>query len=254
MNRIKKELAIFATAIVFMTRIPIRLNYSQEVSARCNRYFPFIGAMVGGVAAGVFWGASHLFSTAISIVLSMVVTVLFTGAFHEDGFADVCDGFGGGHTKDRTMAIMKDSNVGAYGVIGIVLILLLKFVCLDGIPDRMLPISLIAGHTLSRFMTVWTMHSLVYVRKDDSSKSAAVTTKLHFVDLLFAFVLSAGVMFLFSSWWYAIVPAAMFVVKVSMDCWFKQRIDGYTGDCLGAIQQVTEIVAYLSILAIIELT
>ena len=93
-------------------------------------YFPLIGWIVGGFSALIFWASSFLFPVSISIIFSMIASILVTGAFHEDGFADVCDGFGGGWTKEKILEIMKDSRVGSYGVIGMILMLGTKFAVL----------------------------------------------------------------------------------------------------------------------------
>lgn len=253
MNIFRREWNLFATATMFFTRIPLQVPYSQELLNRCNRYFPVVGMMVGGLAAGIFWGASYIFPSSVAVMLSMVSTILLTGAFHEDGFADVCDGFGGGWTKERVLEIMKDSRVGAYGVIGMVMLLGIKYMAISETPDKMIPVTLVVAHTLSRLMAVMTMHTLNYVREDELSKSRPVTKNIRISDLLVALILSSAVMYLFDSWWFALVPLSMLMVKIGMDIWFSQRIGGYTGDCLGAVQQVTEVVAYLAVLGILEL-
>lgn len=253
MNFFRREWNLFATAILFFTRIPMKADFSQNLLNRCNRYFPVVGMIVGGIGAGIFWSASLILPSSVAILLSMVATILITGAFHEDGFADVCDGFGGGWNKERVLHIMKDSHIGAYGVIGMIMLLALKFTILSETPDKMIPIALVVCHTLSRLMAVMTMHALKYVRDDESSKSKSVTKNINAVDLLIALILAAGVMYLFDSWWYALVPGAMLFAKLCLDIWFRIRIGGYTGDCLGAIQQVTEVVGYLAILGILEM-
>ncbi|PZX13845.1 cobalamin-5'-phosphate synthase [Breznakibacter xylanolyticus] len=252
MNMIRNQWALFATALMFFTRIPVSVPYSQELLNRCNRYFPLVGMLVGGIGAGVFWGASLILPSSVAVLLSMVATVLVTGAFHEDGFADVCDGFGGGWTKARVLEIMKDSRVGAYGVIGMFFLLGVKFVALREIPDKIIPATLIAGHTLSRLMAVMTMHGLEYVREDESSKSKPVTKNIQGGDLLIAIISALLVLFLFYSWWFALLPFVMLISKFFVDAWFKRRIGGYTGDCLGTVQQITEVVAYLAVLVILE--
>jgi len=132
MKFIKYEIQVFFTALMFYTRIPCPawVNHDEEFLNKATRYFPLIGWIVGGLAALTFYGSSFIFSKEVSILFSFAISVLITGAFHEDGFADVCDGFGGGWTKEKILDIMKDSRVGAYGAIGIVLLFLLKFALL----------------------------------------------------------------------------------------------------------------------------
>src|SRR5436190_15086530 len=125
----KKELHIFFTALLFYTRIPCpkNIDHNPDYLNRASRYFPLMGWIVGGIAFVVYYLSCFLFNSEIAIVLSIIAGILTTGAFHEDGFADVCDGFGGGWTKEKILMIMKDSAIGAYGAIGLALLFLLKF-------------------------------------------------------------------------------------------------------------------------------
>ena len=125
----KKQLHIFFTALMFYTRIPCpkNIDHNPDYLNKASRYFPLIGWIVGGICFGIYYLASIVFSVEIALILSMIAGILTTGAFHEDGFADVCDGFGGGWTKEKILLIMKDSAIGAYGAIGLVLLFLLKF-------------------------------------------------------------------------------------------------------------------------------
>ena len=125
----KKEIAVFLTAIMFFTRIPCpkNIDHSPEILTKSSRYFSLVGIIVGFFGALVFYVSELLFNDTISILLSMSGTIWITGAFHEDGFADVCDGFGGGWTKEKILTIMKDSRVGTYGIVGLGLLLAIKF-------------------------------------------------------------------------------------------------------------------------------
>lgn len=127
-----KEFKIFLTAIMFYTRIPVGniKGWSNDMLNKSTRYFPLIGYIVGGIGALVFWGASQLFPIHIAVILSIVGTIFLTGAFHEDGFADFCDGFGGGIGTEKILDIMKDSRLGTYGSIGLLSMLALKFTTL----------------------------------------------------------------------------------------------------------------------------
>src|SRR5581483_7859281 len=147
-----KEWNRLLTAIQFLTRIqvPTGDHHQPEYGAQAPRYFPLVGGVVGALSALFFLVFARYISTDLGILASMITSLLVTGAFHEDGFADVCDGFGGGWTKEKILIIMKDSRVGAFGVIGIVFILLMKFLCLITIPVQnifFMPILLIAGHS-----------------------------------------------------------------------------------------------------------
>src|ERR1035437_10346276 len=142
-----KERQIFKTALLIFTRIPVggHGEWKQEYVDKATSYLPIIGLIVGGFGGLVFFGSSYIFPQTVAIVLSMVATVLLTGAFHEDGFCDVCDGFGGGYTKEQRLMIMKDSRSGAYAVVGAALLLLLKFSALVSLSASLIPLTLIAG-------------------------------------------------------------------------------------------------------------
>ena len=246
-----RQLRLFFTALMFLTRIPAPkwVGYSSDNINKCNRFFPLVGLIVGGIGALTYYIASFLFPIYISVLLSMVSTILLTGAFHEDGFADTCDGFGGGWTTEKILIIMKDSRVGAYGMIGTILILLMKLASIASIPNALIIPAIICGHSVSRMFAVTTMFTLPYVREDESSKSKPVTKNLHVVDLWIAIIIGLASLLLFQNWiiYTTIIP--LLITKIWLDKYFKKWIGGYVGDCLGAVQQVTEVVFYLSIIA-----
>jgi len=124
---IKREIHIFLTSIMFYTRIPCPrwVDHSPDYLNQATRYFPLVGWIVGGVYAGSIVVLTMFFSPLISIILGLAISVLMTGAFHEDGFTDMCDGFGGGWTREKILLIMKDSRVGTFGLVGLGLLLAL---------------------------------------------------------------------------------------------------------------------------------
>ena len=171
----KSEIKIFFTALMFYTRIPCPswVDFSQESLNNATKYFPLIGWIVGACTALILSLSSLILPISVSVVLALITGVLITGAFHEDGFADTCDGFGGGWTKEKILEIMKDSRSGAYGVIGSVLLLLLKYSTLAALArdDIWFCIStIILAHTLSRFSAVFITFTEEYVREDELSK------------------------------------------------------------------------------------
>jgi len=253
---IKQEWELLLTALGFFTRIPIPHNiaFSQENLNRCNRYLPIIGFIVGGIGAGVFYGASFLFSHSIAVLLSMGATILATGAFHEDGFADVCDAFGGGWTKEKILIIMKDSRLGAYGAIVILMLLLVKFQALNVLSSWQVVAAMITAHMLSRSMAAWTMYSLEYVREDETSKSKPIAKALRPQDLILAFSVALLPVFLFQNFFVFLIIVPAFIAKWLLERYFYKWIGGYTGDCLGTIQQVTEVVCYLFLIAYFKLS
>ena len=248
----KKELQIFLTAIIFYTRIPMPrwVNHDAEYLNKATKYFPLIGWIVGVVAALFFMGANYLFNSSIAIILSMTASVLLTGAFHEDGFADVCDGFGGGWTKEKILLIMKDSRVGAYGVIGLIFMLSTKFYLLASFSATQLPFVLIGAHALSRWAAATFILTHQYVRENEDSKAKPVAKQFLVSHFLIASLFGILPLLLFKNAYVFLLIAPVYGMKIYLGWYFKKWIRGYTGDCLGATQQLCEIIFYLSLLAL----
>lgn len=247
-----KELTILFTAVQYYTRIPCPrwVGHSQDQLNEASRYFPLIGWIVGGAAAGVFYLAQFIFPVSISILLSMIVGILLTGAFHEDGFADTCDGFGGGWTKAEILDIMKDSRIGAYGTIGLILILLLKFSFLLNIDAVAIPIVLWAAHSVSRFAVTTFKYTHIYVRGNEDSKAKPIAKKMTLRNLSIAGYFGLFPILFLNHRYGFLVLIPVFLTTYFMARYCNRRIGGYTGDCLGATQQLCEIAFYLGFVAI----
>jgi adenosylcobinamide-GDP ribazoletransferase len=263
----KKELHIFFTALMFYTRIPCpkNIDHNPDYLNKASRYFPLIGWIVGGLSFVAYSLSAMIFSVDLAILLSMITGILVTGAFHEDGFADVCDGFGGGWTKEKILTIMKDSAIGAYGAIGLILLLVLKFQGLQQLiegsethkfaifyPQLILLLLFVTGHSVSRLGAISIVFTHNYSREDASSKSKPIAQSFSWREVVGAlfFGLLPLVLLSFFQWQILLVLIPVFVARFFMARYFQKWIDGYTGDCLGATQQLCEIVFYLSIIAL----
>lgn len=243
---------------MFYTRIPCPKNITHhpDYLNKATRYFPFIGWIVGSISFLAFYLFSFFLSTEIAVTLAIIASVLTTGAFHEDGFADVCDGFGGGWTKEKILLIMKDSAIGAYGAIGLVLMFLLKFKLLSEsillFTNNILLIFLlfISAHSLSRLAAITIIFTHEYSREDASSKSKPIAKQYTWKEVFGSFFFGLIPLLVFSyfdlKFLLAIIP--VFITRYFLARYFQKWIDGYTGDCLGATQQVCEVVFYLNIL------
>ncbi|HYO27319.1 MAG TPA: adenosylcobinamide-GDP ribazoletransferase [Azonexus sp.] len=248
---IRRELEYFFGALRFFTRLPVPVwvGHSAEALDRSARYFPAVGLVIGGIGALVFLGASLFWPQAVAVLLSMAATIYATGAFHEDGLADMVDGLGGGWDKLRILEIMKDSRVGSYGVVALVLALLGKFVLLVALDATLVPFALLAGHALSRFCSTVLLATMDYVREDLLAKAKPLATRLSGGEMLVALGFVIAVL--------ALLPLEKAVAGCALATlatfWlagkFKRWLGGYTGDCLGATQQVSEIAFYLGLLA-----
>lgn len=252
----RTHLHLLLLAVQFYTRLPVPawVGYSDELLNKATVYFPLVGWLVGGVAAGVFEGANFLFRNAeVALLLSMVASILLTGAFHEDGFADVCDGFGGGWTQDKILAIMKDSRLGTYGATGLGLLLAGKFLVLRGLPPAAVAPALLLAHPLSRATALICIFSHRYARANEDSKAKPVAKKMSPIALATGLLLGALPLFAYAAWLHhaavLLVLAPLVAVKTMLAHYFQRWIGGYTGDCLGAIQQVAEVSIYLFLLA-----
>jgi adenosylcobinamide-GDP ribazoletransferase len=249
---IRREAEYFFAALRFFTRLPAPawVGHSAEQLNHAARYFPLVGVIVGGIGAGVTLATAQVWPIGIAVLLGMVATLLATGAFHEDGLADSVDGFGGGWTREDVLRIMKDSRIGSYGAIGIGVALLTKYeslAALGGVPSR-LTLVIIAGHSVSRFASTTLIYALDYARDDDSSKSKPLATRLGKGELALAALFGLAPCALLP--WPQVAIALTLVVVVTWLAarYFVKRIGGYTGDCLGATQQLTEIAFYLGLL------
>lgn len=243
----RKQLYIFLNAVMFYTRIPVSKNlpYSDEFLNRSTRFFPFIGWIVGGIGAVVFFGLHFIVPTQLAILLSMSATIFVTGAFHEDGFADFCDGFGGGYTRERILIIMKDSRIGTYGSIGLFGILAVKFTSLNTITPEKIAILMIAGHALSRIPPVLTIFTSQYSRDDTSSKTKPIGIKSKTSDLIIALIFGVLPIAMFSPEFALYIIPALLLTTSLFRRYISNKLGGYTGDCLGALQQIAEVEIYL---------
>lgn len=248
---LRRELEYFFGAIRFFTRLPVPawVGHSAEALNHSARYFPAVGLLVGAIGALVYLGAAQLWPPPVAVLLSMAATLYATGAFHEDGLSDTVDGLGGAWEKLRILEIMKDSRVGSYGVVAMTLALLGKFTLLSSLDGALIPYALLAGHALSRFCATLLLATMDYVREDLLAKAKPLATRLSAGAMLLAilFVLAA------LAWLPLEKAVAGSVLAVLATLWlaakFKRWLGGYTGDCLGATQQLSEIAFYLGLLA-----
>lgn len=249
------QLRLFFIALQFFTRLPIPrwVGFEPEWLHHASRYFPLVGVVVAAVSAIAYTVGAWFWPAPVAVLVAMAAGIYLTGAFHEDGFADMCDGFGGGLTQQRVLDIMKDSRIGAYGAIGIGCLLALKCVTLAMLPPGAIAGALLLAHPLSRLAAVALILTMDYARDEGKAKPMAqAMTHAEFAiatgtALLPA--LSMGVLgyFSWSMMLTAIVAAACGAWWLAAKC--RRRIGGYTGDCLGAVQQVTEVMIYLVLLA-----
>ncbi len=261
-QRIKHEWTLLLVAIQFLTRLPVPqfTNYQPEWLHQSSRHFPAVGLLVGILCAGVFWLASMVFNPLVGAVISTVFGIRLTGAFHEDGLADTCDGLGGGLTRERTLTIMKDSRLGTYGVLGLVSALLIKITLLATMPIAVAIIALIVAHSGSRLLCISLIALLPYGGEIEHAKAKPMAQQLTAMQALFAsgWVLLGLVLvwLIFPtaisqiSIWQALLALGLALIATEyMRRLLRRRLDGYTGDGLGATQQLSEVAIYAGLAA-----
>ena len=242
------QLQQFLLALTFYTRLPGPQNQDYTKLPQATIYLPLVGWVVGALTALSFYLANLLWQQVIAVIIALIVGIFLTGAFHEDGFADVCDGFGGGWGKQRIMEIMKDSFIGVYAVIGLIFIFLLKISILSTLPTTTVPFVLFSGHSISRLFPLLLMQRYNYVRETDSKAVVAVYKPARRQLILATMVALIPLLLLPLICLLSIIP--LLLGNVFLGRYFYRHIGGYTGDCLGASQQLTETIFYLSISAL----
>jgi len=256
----------YLLAVQFFTRIPVSgplaewVGYSPAMLRASAAHFPGVGWLIGALAALCFGALSWLlgmgqpFTPLVAAVLSTIVTVMATGGFHEDGLADVADGLGGGYQRERVLEIMKDSRIGAFGAMALVLAFAAKFALLAQLGTHGLPIalwSLFCGHVVSRFWPLLAVRTLPHVGDTATSKSKPLADQIALSALFTAAawcVAPVVLMALALGWQSALLATLFSGVGAAWMLWrFKVRLQGFTGDCLGTIQQVAELAFYLGV-------
>jgi len=269
----------YLLSLQFFTRVPVTgrladwVGFSPAMLRASAAHLPGVGWLVGGVAALVTWLLLALlpaspFAPLVAAVLGTVVSALMTGAFHEDGLADVADGLGGTLSRERALEIMKDSRVGAFGAIAVVLALLAKvsvLALLGSLHSAAMVVALFLGHVVSRFWPLLTIRLLPHVGDVAGSKSKPLADQISlgslwlaglwtFGALALALIAQKAMVLIVPSLaapalvlWLAAGVLGSGLAWLGMLRWFARRLQGFTGDCLGATQQVCELAFYLGL-------
>lgn len=258
----QKEWRYFLLALGFFTRIPVPnfANFQESDLNHSTKYFSLIGIIVGLFGATFFYAASLVFPHVIAVLISMAATIYLTGAFHEDGLADSADGIGGGWEREQILTIMQDSRLGTYGAVALFLMLIAKFQTLSHLNPILIPLVLIAGHALSRLWAVLLMATLTYTKP--AGKAKPLATQLSKQHMAIAAVFGLLPFFSIISLLMVSKHSPLIVIKFvllallpSLIVWLWWRaklvknLGGYTGDTLGATQQLTELAFYMGVLA-----
>ncbi len=259
--RLAEEAAVFLLALQFLTRLPVaRLPafaaaFTPARMAASPRWHPGVGLLIGAAAGLAYWVAAAAWPPALAALAAIAAGLALTGALHEDGLADLCDGLGGGSGggagRERTLEIMRDSRIGAHGAIGLGMALAARATALAALPVAAAPLVLVAGHGASRASMVLALATGRYARARGAGVAVAAGPGAGGL----AFALALGALALLALG--LVLPAAavagglagLAAGHVALRAAYERRLGGWTGDCLGAVQQASELGLLLGVLA-----
>ena len=244
-------------AFLYFTRLPLwRLHQPAKGSYRSVvEFWPLVGWLTGGLMGAAIYFGSMLFPYAVALLLAMVLRLLLTGALHEDGLADFIDGFGGGgNNRQRVLDIMKDSHIGTYGVLGLLLYELLLFASLYSLSPRLAALCVVAADPFAKMVASQLVMLMPYARNEEQAKSKVVYRRIGTaasVGLAVQGLLPmAGFLYLTGFPWQSVlfIPALVMYL-LYMLVW--KRLRGYTGDCCGAACLLVELTVFLVVSALV---
>ncbi|MDA0147650.1 adenosylcobinamide-GDP ribazoletransferase [Vibrio sp. LaRot3] len=251
-SNLRYQLELFWLALGFFSRIPIPANtpYSEQRMNQAGRYFGLVGCVIGAICAGAYFAFSLLFPVSVAVFLTMVLSLMLTGAFHEDGLTDMADGIGGGMTLEKRLTIMKDSRIGTYGASALVMALLGKFILLTELAQSSnVMVILFVAYTISRCIAASLIFDMAYVSDPDSSKSKPLANRQSQSELTIIVATAICASLLLEIHVAVSILAAALLFRTLFKHWLNKRLGGFTGDCLGGAQQLTELLTYLVVLA-----
>jgi adenosylcobinamide-GDP ribazoletransferase len=239
-------------AFIFFTRLPLwRLHQPpKECYSTVVEHWPLTGWLTGGLMAAIIFFGSMVIPMHIAVILAICARLLLTGALHEDGLADFCDGMGGGGSdRERILAIMKDSHIGTYGVLGLILYLLLLFATLTSLSPQVAALAVLAADPYAKMLTSQLVLMLPYARKEEEAKNRTIYRKFSMLQGISLFVQGMAPLVLFillmqpPQWSVLLfVPAIVFYMLYML---INHRLHAYTGDCCGAVCLLVELSMYL---------
>lgn len=247
-----REAQTLVLAGLLMTRVPLPFTGTAkpEELAAALRYLPAFGIMIGSVGAAVLVASAEIFPWPLAVLISIVAACVLTGGLHEDGLADTLDGVGGGNDPERVLAIMQDSRIGTYGTLGLGLTLAIKVFALSAMPIAVAVMALMAAHATSRLSILGVITTSTYVRPVGTARF----TVMGISPLSIGFAIVTGALVMAA---YGVInglgPVLAGLCGVVLGhlvarSIFERRLGGYTGDCLGAVQQLSEVGFYLGVL------
>jgi len=241
----------FLAAFQFLTSIPVpgEGQASPQDLGRSTGYFPLVGLIIGLILAGLNWLCQLFLPPSLVSALLLIAVVIITGALHLDGLADTLDGIAGQKSTEERWQAMRDSRAGAFGIIGIVLLLLVKYVSLNSLPTPLMTPALVLMPTVSRWAMVYAIFVYPYARpsglgqvfQQETNWPQFTLATIITLVVTAALVIPLGfgaLMIMFLIWLLTVVMAA----------YFKSRFSGLTGDNYGAIGEVAEVMVLVMVI------
>jgi adenosylcobinamide-GDP ribazoletransferase len=235
-------------ALQFLTRLPVALRREPDMAAMVV-WFPAVGAVIGAIAGGIGAGMFELTSPLVAGALAVTTGLLVTGAFHEDGLGDIADAFGGGYTVERRLEIMKDSRHGTYGVAAMCASIVIRIVAIGSMPSAATVFAaLVAAHAIARGAAVALMAVVPLAGHSGlgADYGQATTVRRAVVALAAASAIGALVV----GWWALPILGAALVAVAAAGALAKGKIGGISGDVLGAAEQVAECAVLVVLVAL----
>lgn len=238
----------FVAALQFLTSIPIpgKRETSPEQLGRATAYFPLVGLIIGVVLIGLHWLLNLILPPAVVNALLIAAMVLLSGALHLDGFVDTCDGIAGHKPVEDRWRVMRDSRVGAFGIVGVVLLLLIKYVTLNNIPPAFMTAILLIMPVVSRWAMVYALFFYRYAHGEGLGTAFKKATG--WPQFTAATIITIGVAVallpLFSVTGLIII-GGIWIVTVAFAAYLKHKFAGLTGDTYGAINEVAEVMTLI---------
>jgi len=240
----------FLAALQFLTRVSVpSRSQAPDSLLRAVKFFPFVGFLIGAAAAFVHALLAPHLPRLIAAILTVVFLVLSTGCLHEDGLADAADGFGGGWKRDRILLIMHDSRIGTYGATALILSLVVRIALIASLPSERVAAYLIASHVLCRWTTLPLSYFLPSARASADSQPTGLGAQIARLTSISTLIIGTSftvivVVALLKI--HAIIPiVSAIIITLLSGLYYRRRIQGVTGDCFGATNQLTEVGVYL---------
>ena len=242
---IRQQFNAFCSAVTFLTRVSLRFgNVNHQLYGQSLAYFPVVGLLVGLFAAAVYLISIMFWGHSIAVALTMISTIVLTGGFHEDGLADTADGLGGGWSQEDKLRIMKDSVLGTYGNLALVMCLLTKFAALSALPADLVPVTLVCAHVLGRWSTLPLLRYCPYLGGEQGT-GMAFADSMTDQSVLGGTLVAGAVLLLFSPINTLILLGITLLMLILCRQFLLRNLGGITGDTLGACNQVLELTVYL---------